>query len=285
LKVLASVSTLAIGLALSGAAFATTADDNNLGLGNASDGSIAGSNNHNTSGSTVDSQNGGNTHTSTHTSSNGTNTGAGDASNGGKNIASNNSNSGNSSDSSTHSSSAGTNTGYGDASNGGTNLASNNSLSLDNNNNQSRNTDKSKGNISGNGDASNGGEVKDSNNSDTSSHGNNSGTGDASNGGKVIASNNSNSGNDSSTHTKTTNVALTVTVSNEDLQGSVSGVFIAAGDSHHGNGQSSTGLINGDTYSGFAGIQTSSQNTGIASLNQAATSIAANANVSFGSVH
>jgi len=44
-----------------------------------------------------------------------------------------------------------------------------------------------------------------------------------------------------------------------------------------------TGAITGSTYTSFAGIQTANANTGIGSLGQAATSIAANANVTFGS--
>jgi len=43
-----------------------------------------------------------------------------------------------------------------------------------------------------------------------------------------------------------------------------------------------TGAITGNTYTSFAGIQTANSNTGIGSLGQAATSIAANANVTFG---
>ena len=42
------------------------------------------------------------------------------------------------------------------------------------------------------------------------------------------------------------------------------------------------GSIAGNTYTSFAGIQNASQNTELASINQAATSIAANANVTYG---
>ena len=49
-----------------------------------------------------------------------------------------------------------------------------------------------------------------------------------------------------------------------------------------GHNSARTGDIAGSTYSGYAGVQTASINTGISSVNQAATSIAANANVSFG---
>ena len=45
-----------------------------------------------------------------------------------------------------------------------------------------------------------------------------------------------------------------------------------------------TGAIghSGGAFASYAGIQTSSANTGIGSLNQAATSLAANASISFG---
>ena len=78
---------------------------------------------------------------------------------------------------------------------------------------------------------------------------------------------------------------MTATVSNETLSGNVTGVFTALGDTHSGNTSARTGDIAGSTYSGYAGVQTASTNTGISSVNQAATSIAANANVTFGSVH
>jgi len=47
---------------------------------------------------------------------------------------------------------------------------------------------------------------------------------------------------------------------------------------------SSTGAVS-LTESGFAGIQTASNNTGLNSSNLAATAVSANANITFGSVH
>lgn len=267
LKVLASVSTLALGLALSGAAFA--ADSlTATGEGNqqANDGSTANKS------VTADSNN---PDSSTHGNNSG---GTGDASNGGTAVQGNTLNANNSS---THTKTAGNNTGAGDASNGGENVASNNSLSNVGNDASTH----AKGNNTGNGNASNGGEVDHSNNSDSSTHGNNSGTGDASNGGEVIASNNANSGNDSSQHNKVYNITVTATVSNQDLSGTVSGNSVHVATGEHGDKSATIGGITGSTYNGFAGIQTASMNTGLNSLSQSATSIAANANVTFGNVH
>ena len=79
---------------------------------------------------------------------------------------------------------------------------------------------------------------------------------------------------------------MTATVSNESLAATVTGNSTHLGEGEDGNGATlTTGAIAGSTLSGFAGIQTASTNTGLNSAVQAATSIAANANVTFGSVH
>jgi hypothetical protein len=66
------------------------------------------------------------------------------------------------------------------------------------------------------------------------------------------------------------------------LSATVTGNHTDMANGWRGEKNASTGAIGGSTYSGYAGIQTASMNTGISSVNQAATSIAANANVSFG---
>ena len=83
--------------------------------------------------------------------------------------------------------------------------------------------------------------------------------------------------NDNSTKVFT----IAATVSNQDLSGNVSGnsAKLVGQDSTNG---AATGAITGNTYTSFAGIQTASSNTGLNSLGQVATSIAANANVTFG---
>ncbi|OJU11222.1 MAG: hypothetical protein BGN86_10500 [Caulobacterales bacterium 68-7] len=110
-----------------------------------------------------------------------------------------------------------------------------------------------------------------------------------------MASNNtttvSDSGNDNSTRnidrSNTTNNTLDLsgmrlTLSNQELNGSVSGVSFRA-PSDEGS-TFTTGDIrqDGGSYSGFAGVQTASLNTGLGSVNQASTSISANANITFG---
>jgi hypothetical protein len=88
-----------------------------------------------------------------------------------------------------------------------------------------------------------------------------------------------NTSNNSSTHNSTHTVTNISTVSTDDLRGTVSGINTTLAD--HGT-TAATGAIAGSTYSGFAGIVTATSNTGVGSINQAATSIAANANVTFG---
>ncbi|MGZ5985385.1 MAG: hypothetical protein ACXWK7_10625, partial [Caulobacteraceae bacterium] len=69
------------------------------------------------------------------------------------------------------------------------------------------------------------------------------------------------------------------------LSSTVSGNSVTAGAVPlSGGGSISTGGVS-LSESGFAGVQTASNNTGLMSVNQAATSIAANANITFGSVH
>ena len=202
LKLFASVSTLAIGLALSGAAYA---DQTNSGAGDASGGSTAVTANDNQANLGQGNATGG----STTTTASGNEVASGNS-----DSSTHNSHSGNS-DSSTHN---------WDTNN---NQSRTKTITADNNNNQSRNWNYS----------------------------------------------------DSSTHNKV--LTITATVSNQDLDGSVSGVS-ASVDGRHSGG-AATGAIAGSTYTSFAGIQTASLNTGQNSVNQAATSIAANANVTFGS--
>lgn len=113
--------------------------------------------------------------------------------------------------------------------------------------------------------------------------------------GNSIGSGNSDSHNDNRTdshndnHTinTTTNITTNVTdssvrtVSDQDLRATVSGVAVNA-TSTFDPARVRTGDIAGSTYTSFSGIQTASLNTGLASVNQAASSIAANANVTFG---
>jgi hypothetical protein len=68
----------------------------------------------------------------------------------------------------------------------------------------------------------------------------------------------------------------------QDLASTVSGNNVGAGLTW--SAASSTGAVS-LTESGFAGIQTASNNTGLNSSNLAATAVAANANITFGSVH
>ena len=102
----------------------------------------------------------------------------------------------------------------------------------------------------------------------------------ADNGNSYSNTSNKDTGNNQSTNLSIGNITVTATVSNEDLSGSVTGITTSL--TGHGGGSATTGGITGSTYSGFAGIVTASNNTGIGSINQAATSIAANANVTFG---
>jgi hypothetical protein len=82
--------------------------------------------------------------------------------------------------------------------------------------------------------------------------------------------------------TTTWNVHLSLT--NQDLDATVSGQSFAAGGSDHHIGSLTTGNIgqDGGAFAGFAGIQTVSNNTGMGSIGQAATAVSANANVTFG---
>ena len=71
--------------------------------------------------------------------------------------------------------------------------------------------------------------------------------------------------------------------SDQSLSSTVTGNSVTAAWPGSG-GAINTGAIS-LTESGFAGVQTASNNTGLNSVNQAATAIAANANITFGSVH
>jgi hypothetical protein len=108
----------------------------------------------------------------------------------------------------------------------------------------------------------------------------------------TIASNNTKTWTDSSVHTKDSNNTdnsvhtKTTTVSKQELDGEVSGISVSftpglESDPPGAGDTLTTGNID-SSGSAFSGVQTASLNTGIGSLNQAATSLAANANISFG---
>lgn len=86
------------------------------------------------------------------------------------------------------------------------------------------------------------------------------------------------------TDNSTTNWNIRVSLTNQDLDATVSGQSFAAGGSDHHIGTLATGNIgqDGGAFAGFAGIQTVSNNTGMGSIGQAATAVSANANVTFG---
>lgn len=79
---------------------------------------------------------------------------------------------------------------------------------------------------------------------------------------------------------------IRVSLNNQQLSANVSDVKIDMDEDNWGdqNARIRTGNIhqNGGAFAGFAGIQTVSNNTGLASIGQAATAVSANANVSFG---
>jgi hypothetical protein len=98
-------------------------------------------------------------------------------------------------------------------------------------------------------------------------------------------------GNDKSVNTKTETETTTITasLSLQDLDATVTGNTVNGGagatDGLHPTGAGIvTGAISADgaSYSNFAGVQTATNNTGLQSVNQAATGLAANANISFG---
>jgi hypothetical protein len=75
----------------------------------------------------------------------------------------------------------------------------------------------------------------------------------------------------------------TVSLSNQDLTSSVTGSSIYMGGNRQ-SGSVNTGAVSysGSAFANFSGVQTVSNNTGIGSAAQAATSLAANANIAFG---
>jgi hypothetical protein len=81
------------------------------------------------------------------------------------------------------------------------------------------------------------------------------------------------------TDSNNTSWTITASVSNEDLSATVTGTPV----SFNGGGSLTTGQVgfSGSSYSGFAGIQTTSINTGLGSVNQAATALSANADITF----
>ena len=90
------------------------------------------------------------------------------------------------------------------------------------------------------------------------------------------------SGNDNSTNIGDIRVSLNM----QELSANVSDLSFDMSEDGQGpqNARIRTGNINqsGGAFAGFAGIQTVSNNTGLASVGQAATAISANANVTFG---
>ncbi|MCR6658507.1 MAG: hypothetical protein NVV72_03880 [Asticcacaulis sp.] len=56
----------------------------------------------------------------------------------------------------------------------------------------------------------------------------------------------------------------------------------AADQDQEGNLTTGNIVARGGSYANFSGVQTASSNTGIGSINQAATALSANANISFG---
>jgi hypothetical protein len=100
--------------------------------------------------------------------------------------------------------------------------------------------------------------------------------------------NNSNQGNDYSNNSAQNNsaeITAKVNLTEQTLSSNVSDVSFNGADSARRDNRSiSTGALSydGGAFQGWAGIQTASTNTGIASNNQAATAVSANANVNFG---
>lgn len=80
---------------------------------------------------------------------------------------------------------------------------------------------------------------------------------------------------------------IRVSLNLQDLDASVSDIGFDQSERDDGSqhGHMTTGDISqhGGAFAGFAGIQTVSNNTGMASIGQAATAVSANANVTFGS--
>jgi hypothetical protein len=79
---------------------------------------------------------------------------------------------------------------------------------------------------------------------------------------------------------------IRVSLNNQDLSANVSDIKVDMSEDNDGpqNARLRTGNIHqgGGSFAGFAGIQTVTNNTGLASIGQAATAVSANANVSFG---
>lgn len=100
--------------------------------------------------------------------------------------------------------------------------------------------------------------------------------------------NNTNQGNDysnNSAQNNSVNITARVNLTEQTLGSNVSDVSFNGEDSAHRDNRSiSTGALSydGGAFQGWAGIQTASTNTGIASNNQAVTAVSANANVNFG---
>lgn len=90
---------------------------------------------------------------------------------------------------------------------------------------------------------------------------------------------------DNSMNHSNNTTTLTMTLSNQDLSASVTGTQVSFAEGDEQNGRLRTGEITygGGAFANFAGVQTSSQNTGVGSINQAATSLAANSGITFGS--
>lgn len=135
-------------------------------------------------------------------------------------------------------------------------------------------------------DASNNSTTDNSNNSDNSNHSDNSNNSDNSNhSDNSNRSDNSNSSTtDNSDHSDNSDNSTTATytaVSTQTLSGAVTGAPVTNNGGDTATNSITTGNASFDGAA-FGGIQTANANSGINSLGQAATSLSANANISFG---
>lgn len=89
--------------------------------------------------------------------------------------------------------------------------------------------------------------------------------------------------NDNSDNSQTN---MWMSMNYQELNASVSDIDFNMNENDRGaqNGRIRTGAIrqDGGSFAGFSGVQTVTNNTGLASVGQAATGISANANISFG---
>lgn len=163
--------------------------------------------------------------------------------------------------------------------------------SFNDNSNNSTNTDLDVGvtdSFNDNSDNSTNTEVgiSDSFNTDASTNTDNSVNTNLELGVDIADSFNDNSVNDSGNDNSTNIGNIRVSLNMQELSANVSNLSFDMSEEGRGpqNGRIRTGDINqnGGAFAGFAGIQTVSNNTGLASVGQAATAVSANANVTFG---